>query len=147
MLLGRQFSLSAFRVVGCVAAVPTLRPTRYITQRRRDGRLTGAKQESSSEPVMPKVKVFCASCRTQLLRYNKGGTGALVKLHPFRVTADSTITELRSGGNGSEADSAAAGLSCPECRSVYARVVIISGQVYRKRIGGKIFVEGGVAAR
>ena len=99
-----------------------------------------------------RVKLFCVSCRTQLLRYNKSGTGALVKLHPSRVTADRSIPPC---GNGSDKPLASdhgihrdmLGISCPTCQTVFARVVTIGGQVYRKLIGGKVFVKGGVATR
>jgi hypothetical protein len=98
---------------------------------------------------MPRVKLFCALCRAPLLRYNKKGSGALVKLHPSRVTADRTVRPAARNADaaaGAEPQQSP-GLSCPECRSTFARITVIGGQVYRKLIGGKVFVKGGVATR
>jgi hypothetical protein len=80
---------------------------------------------------MPVVKVCCSGCRNLLLKHNKAGCGALVKLSSRRVTADHT----------------AGALACPSCDSQFAREAIISGQHFRKLLGGKVLVKGGVSAR
>ena len=46
---------------------------------------------------MPRVSLFCAACRSPLLRYNNKGGGALVKLHPDRV--DRTVGSAGVGEN------------------------------------------------
>ena len=76
---------------------------------------------------MPRVKVFCVACRGHLLTYRKQGRGALVKLHPSRIADDP--------------------LSCPHCATPFARAATIGGQAFRRLIGGKVFVKGGVATR
>ena len=86
---------------------------------------------------MPRVKLFCATCRTALLRYNKAGNGALVKLHPSRVTADCSVP-LRKSAEKAQPEHTALGVTCPKCHTVFARVTMIGGQLYRKLIGGKV---------
>ena len=83
--------------------------------------------------LMPRVKVFCVACRGHLLTYRKQGRGALVKLHPSRIAADHTAAEDP--------------LSCPRCATPFARAATIGGQAFRRLIGGKVFVKGGVATR
>jgi hypothetical protein len=80
---------------------------------------------------MPALKVFCSGCSSLLLKYTKAGRGALVKLHPRRVSRDRT----------------ADGLHCPFCDAEFARRTIIGGQRFRKLLGGKVFVKGGVSVR
>lgn len=58
---------------------------------------------------------------------------------------DAAVHDQQGGAEKKQPDSL--GLRCPECRSVFARVAVIGGQVYRKLIGGKVFVKGGVATR
>ena len=67
---------------------------------------------------MTVVKVFCAGCCTLLLRYNKAGRGALVKLNPQRVTADHTA--------------ALSPLACPGCGKAFAREATIGGSSHRR---------------
>jgi RNase P subunit RPR2 len=89
---------------------------------------------AATDLMPPVVDVFCSSCRFALIRYNKSGRGALVKLNPARVRVDS-------------ATAAGAPLTCPQCGGAFAREVVIRGVLFRKLIGGKVVVKGGVGAR
>ena len=78
-----------------------------------------------------RIKVFCASCKSLLMRYDKRGSGALVKLDPRRILTDYTA--------------ASAPLECPEpsCAAPFARNLISKGRPFRKLLGGKVRVVGG----
>ena len=78
---------------------------------------------------MTVVKVFCTACRFLLLKYNKAGRGALVKLNPQRVIDDRTCSK--------------APLKCPACAKDFARETKIQGRPFRKLLGGSVFVKGG----
>jgi hypothetical protein len=83
-----------------------------------------------------RIKVLCSSCNTLLLRYDKRGNGALVKLDPRRVISDYCTTEAPQ--------------YCPadNCSSQFAREVDIKGRPFRKLLGGKVrVVGGGISAR
>lgn len=81
-----------------------------------------------------RVKVLCSGCRTLLLKYDKRGTGALVKLNPGRVLRDLT----------SQSDDCV----CPGCRLTFAREMMLKTVRFRKLLGGKVFVKGGgISAR
>lgn len=79
---------------------------------------------------MPKVKrtisIHCASCRTLLYKYRKGGSGALVKCFVDRIAEDRTAGDLR----------------CPNCSAEFARPWATSGKPAHKIIGGKVFTRG-----
>jgi hypothetical protein len=77
-------------------------------------------------PSMRAIKILCKSCRTLLYRYNKRGTGALVKCYEERILADFTNRDLR----------------CPSCGQVFARRRMIRGKPAHKIIQGKIFTRG-----
>ncbi len=71
------------------------------------------------------VSVFCAGCRTLLLRYRKGGAGGLVKIRPERIAEDLTGGDLR----------------CPRCGQAFARERgTMGGPAFL--IGGKVFTRG-----
>ena len=70
------------------------------------------------------VSVFCAACRTRLLRYRKGGDGGLVKIRRERIAEDYTAGDLR----------------CPRCGQAFARERTGGGPAFL--IGGKVFTRG-----
>lgn len=71
------------------------------------------------------VSVFCAGCRTRLLRYRKGGDGGLVKIRRERIAEDFTAGDLR----------------CPRCGQTFARERGTGGGP-AFLIGGKVFTRG-----
>ena len=78
---------------------------------------------------MARIKVLCKGCNTLLLRYDKRGRGALVKINPKRVIEDFTI--------------ATEPFKCPQCLNIFARPLAIAGISFRKLLGGKVSVAGG----
>ncbi|WP_428774997.1 hypothetical protein [Vibrio sp.] len=79
---------------------------------------------SKPNPRQPSktVNIYCARCRCHLLKYRKGGKGALLKCFKERIVEDHTA-EL--------------GI-CPECGSVFARDTLIRGTPSLKIVGGKV---------
>ncbi|BDY03786.1 hypothetical protein F0521_08270 [Ferrimonas sp. YFM] len=71
------------------------------------------------------VQISCSRCRTQLLRYRKGGNGALVKCFMERITEDHTQEP---------------GI-CPGCGSQFGRQTLIRGVPALKMVGGKVRVK------
>ncbi|WP_028108640.1 hypothetical protein [Ferrimonas futtsuensis] len=71
------------------------------------------------------VQISCSRCRTQLLRYRKGGNGALVKCFIERITEDNTQEP---------------GI-CPGCGSQFGRQTLIRGVPALKMVGGKVRVK------
>jgi len=71
------------------------------------------------------VNIYCVKCRSQLYKYRKGGTGALVKCFKERITQDFTIEPCM----------------CPTCNTPFARETIIRGVPAYKIIGGKVLVK------
>lgn len=69
------------------------------------------------------VDVYCASCKSQLYVYRKGGKGSLVKCFKERISQDFTVEE---------------GV-CPQCGATFARDTLIRGVPALKMIGGKVF--------
>lgn len=67
------------------------------------------------------IDIFCAKCKAPLLKYRKGGKGALVKCFIERITEDYT-SKL--------------GI-CPHCQSNFARETMIRGTPALKIVGGK----------
>lgn len=81
-----------------------------------------------------RIKVLCGGCRTLLLRYDKRGSGALVKLNPDRILEDRT----------QQGDA----MRCPSCAAPFARPLEVGGRTLRKLLGGKVIVKGGgISAR
>ena len=81
-----------------------------------------------------RVKVLCMSCRQLLLKYDKRGTGALVKIKPSRIISDATDHTNDC--------------ACPRCGQVFAREMMLGCVRFRKLLGGKVYVQGGgIAAR
>ncbi|MEH6626522.1 MAG: hypothetical protein V7739_08755 [Motiliproteus sp.] len=70
------------------------------------------------------VDISCAKCRTALLKYRKGGKGALVKCFKERISADYTEH---------------LGL-CPQCGGCFARDTLVRGTPALKIISGKVVV-------
>jgi len=70
------------------------------------------------------VNIYCKKCSYQLLKYRKGGKGALVKCFIQRIAADFTTDR---------------GV-CPKCGSHFARQTMIRGTPALKMIGGKVLV-------
>ena len=75
---------------------------------------------------MRAIKILCKRCRTVLYRYNKRGTGGLVKCYEERILADFTNGDLH----------------CPSCGQEFARRRMIRGKPAHKIIRGKIFTRG-----
>ncbi|GAC31838.1 hypothetical protein [Paraglaciecola polaris] len=69
------------------------------------------------------VSIFCSRCQHPLFKYKKGGKGALVKCFKERISKDFT-TEPGT---------------CPECKTVFARDMLIRGTPAFKMIGGKVW--------
>ncbi|GAA0818577.1 hypothetical protein GCM10009111_21430 [Colwellia asteriadis] len=69
------------------------------------------------------VDIFCSSCNTQLLKYRKGGKGALVKCFIERISKD--FTQVLG--------------TCPKCELVFAREQLIKGTPALKIVGGKVW--------
>jgi uncharacterized Zn finger protein (UPF0148 family) len=68
------------------------------------------------------VDIFCATCRAPLLKYRKGGKGALVKCFVERIVKNHTMIECE----------------CPKCERPFARAAIIRGAPAYKIMGGKV---------
>jgi len=68
------------------------------------------------------VNVFCAKCKYQLLKYRKGGKGALVKCFKERIVEDYTEKPC----------------FCPGCGCEFARDTLVRGTPAFKIIGGKV---------
>jgi LSD1 subclass zinc finger protein len=79
-----------------------------------------------SAPDRRTIAIHCASCRTLLYRYSKGGTGGLVKCFVERIVEDRTAGDLK----------------CPRCGQEFARFRMISGRPAHKIVGGKVFTKG-----
>ena len=69
------------------------------------------------------VDIFCNSCNTQVLKYRKGGKGALVKCFKERISQDFTTLPC----------------TCHNCDKVFAREQLIKGTPALKIIGGKVW--------
>jgi uncharacterized Zn finger protein (UPF0148 family) len=72
------------------------------------------------------IAIHCMRCRTLLYRYQKRGTGGLVKCYEERILEDHT--------NGD--------LCCPDCGQTFARHRMMSGKPVHKIIQGKVFTRG-----
>ncbi|MBJ2130583.1 hypothetical protein JC525_16760 [Alteromonas sp. IB21] len=79
---------------------------------------------SAKGPVKT-VQIYCEKCKFQLLKYRKGGKGALVKCFKTRIVENFTIDE---------------GV-CPSCESQFARSTLIRGTPALKIVGGKVNVK------
>jgi len=71
------------------------------------------------------IKIYCAQCRTLLYKYQKGGSGHLVKCYRDKIMKDFTKGDLR----------------CPQCEGTFARETMIHGKPANKIIQGKVFVK------
>jgi hypothetical protein len=69
------------------------------------------------------VDIYCNKCQQQLFRYKKGGKGALVKCFKERITKDFTVEPC----------------TCPTCKIIFARELLIKGTPAYKIIGGKVW--------
>ena len=69
------------------------------------------------------VNVYCKQCNFLLLKYRKGGKGALLKCFKERINQDFTLTP---------------GI-CPQCDLPFARDCLIRGTPAFKMIGGKVW--------
>jgi hypothetical protein len=76
-------------------------------------------------PVNRTIKIYCSQCRTLLYKYQKAGTGDLVKCFKDKILKDFT------GGD----------MNCPNCHSHFAREAMIRGKPAHKIIQGKVFVK------
>jgi len=71
------------------------------------------------------IKIFCSQCKLLLYKYQKGGSGRLVKCYKEKIVKDFT--------NGN--------LKCPQCKQPFAREAMIHGKPAHKIIQGKVFVK------
>ena len=71
------------------------------------------------------VQISCLQCKTTLLKYRKGGKGALVKCFIERIVEDHTQTPCH----------------CPGCEQEFARETMIRGTPAYKMIGGKVHMK------
>ena len=71
------------------------------------------------------IKIYCAQCRTLLYKYQKEGSGHLVKCYKDKIMKDFTKGDLR----------------CPQCEGTFARETMIHGKPAHKIIQGKVFVK------
>ena len=71
------------------------------------------------------IKVYCAQCRAPLYKYQKEGSGHLVKCYHDKIVKDFTKGDLR----------------CPQCQEPFAREAMIHGKPANKIIQGKVFVK------
>ena len=71
------------------------------------------------------VRVFCAACGFNLLKYRKGGGGKLVKCFADKIVEDNTEGDLR----------------CPGCGQAFARETMAFGRPASKIIQGKVTVK------
>ena len=72
------------------------------------------------------IAIHCSRCRALLYRYQKGGTGGLVKCFVERIVEDRTSGDLR----------------CHECGQEFAREIRITGRTAHKIIQGKVTTRG-----
>lgn len=75
--------------------------------------------------MSPIIKIHCAQCRTLLYKYQKEGSGHLVKCYKEKIVKDFTKGDLR----------------CPRCEGTFARKAMIHGKPAHKIIQGKVFVK------
>ncbi|MDN3611616.1 hypothetical protein ACFFUP_13420 [Vibrio ostreicida] len=71
------------------------------------------------------IDIKCVKCHHALLKYRKGGKGALVKCFKERIVDDYTDGDCR----------------CPGCGAEFARETLIRGTPAYKIIGGKVAVK------
>ena len=82
-------------------------------------------RESDQNIMSHVIKIYCAQCRTLLYKYQKEGSGHLVKCFQDRIVKDFTKGDLR----------------CPNCQGLFAREAMIHGKPAHKIIQGKVFVK------
>ena len=71
------------------------------------------------------IKIYCSQCKTLLYKYQKGGSGRLVKCYKEKIVKDFTKGDLK----------------CPQCNLSFARAAMIHGKPANKIIQGKVFVK------
>lgn len=71
------------------------------------------------------VEIYCAKCKTKLLKYRKGGKGALIKCFKERIVDDLTLVPGQ----------------CPNCQQIFGRDMLIRGTPAYKIIGGKVLIK------
>ena len=71
------------------------------------------------------IKIYCSQCKILLYKYQKGGSGRLVKCFKDKIVKDYTDGDLK----------------CPQCKKSFARDAMISGKPAHKIIQGKVFVK------
>ena len=74
---------------------------------------------------MGTIKIYCQKCRKLLYKYQKEGTGYLVKCFEHKIIKDYTKRDLK----------------CPQCGEKFARKIKIAGKPANKIIQGKVFVK------
>jgi len=72
------------------------------------------------------ITICCSKCKTRLYKYNKYGSGSLVKCYLDRIVKDYT--------NGN--------LQCPKCNTLFARRTRMSCRDVNKIIQGKVYIKG-----
>jgi hypothetical protein len=71
------------------------------------------------------IKIYCSQCKILLYKYQKGGSGRLVKCYTEKIVKDFTNGDLK----------------CPQCEQPFAREAMIRGKPAHKIIQGKVFVK------
>jgi hypothetical protein len=71
------------------------------------------------------IKIYCSRCKIILYKYQKGGSGRLVKCYTEKIVKDFTKGDLK----------------CPQCKQPFAREAMIHGKPAHKIIQGKVFVK------
>ena len=71
------------------------------------------------------IKIYCSQCEILLYKYQKGGSGRLVKCFKDKIVKDYTNGDLK----------------CPQCKQLFARESMIKGKPAHKIIQGKAFVK------
>ena len=71
------------------------------------------------------IKVFCVKCKTLLYKYQKEGSGLLVKCYKDRIIKDYTEIDF----------------ICPGCGQAFARDAVYHNRPANKIIQGKVFVK------
>lgn len=71
------------------------------------------------------IKIYCSQCKKLLYKYQKGGSGRLVKCYIEKIVKDCTKGDLK----------------CPQCNVTFAREAMIHGKPAHKIIQGKVFVK------
>ena len=71
------------------------------------------------------IKIYCSQCKNLLYKYQKGGSGHLVKCYKEKIVLPPMLLDV----------------NCPQCNLAFAREAMIRGKPAHKIIQGKVFVK------